>query len=798
MTTAIEREVLRLFDALLEQPDDQRDAWLATQPINEDVRQRVQRLLDAERSLEGFLEASPADGAFTLPDLPTIGERIGNYELIRPLDAGGMGVVFLARRADDAFEQQVAIKLVQPAHLAAQSRLRSQLISRFEEERKILAQLNHPNVARILDGGSTGSGIPFLVMEYVDGISLTRFCDTRELGVAERVRLFCKVCDGVQDAHRHLIVHRDLKPENILVADDGEPRLLDFGIAKLLGELPHDPATTAVHALTPAYASPEQVRRLALTTSSDVYSLGVMLFQLIAGTRPYDLDGLSPSEAERRICEGSAASMRSALETAPLEQLQRRRRIADIGGDLERIVAKAMHKEPTRRYASAQALADDLRAYLEHRPVTARPDGTWYRTRRFLQRHRLASLAGSAALIAIVAAAGIAIWQANEAKNAVADAGEINQFLIDVLGTSDAYTAGSELTLNETLDDAASKIDQRFASRPDLASGIRLAIGNSLANRDRLDEAEPVLERALADSNQAYGEDDLRSMRVLESIALLRSYQARYDESVALFQDVLARLDAGGHARDPLFAIALNDFSYVYLFQENYAQALPLVQRAVALFEADTVDVPPADRASMLSNLAQALDGIGRPEEAVAPYERAFAIQRALFPNGSPNSAILLNNRALLARSLGDREQSLALLQQSSDMRKRLFKGAHPLIVRGLTNVARQALELGRIDLALASAREAVDTGDRAFDSPHGYQVLALAVLAESLGRHGDPASAANALVRAEVELTALDEPIASVSDYVATVRAAVCVAPSSTGEACQPISLTSIPRAGP
>ncbi len=786
-TTDIDRAVLAVFDALLEQPDHARDDWLAAQDLTDGIRTRIQRLLETERRVGNFLDAPASLAAFDIPDLPRIGERIGNYALVEAIDAGGMGVVFRARRADHAYEQQVAIKFVQPTHLAGNTRLRSQLIARFDDERAILAQLTHPNIARILDGGTTTSGIPYLVMEYVDGVSLTRYCDAQRLGVADRIGVFRKVCAGVQDAHRHLIVHRDLKPENVLVGDDGEPRLLDFGIAKLLDAPGSVTGATALTAMTPAYASPEQVRHEPLTTTSDVYSLGVMLFQLIAGARPYELDGLSPAQAERVVSDASAPSLRTVLASAQTPVADQRQRIDDIGDDLERVVARAMHKDPARRYASAQALSDDLAAYLDKRPVTARVDTQWYRMQRFLQRHRLASAAASLALLAIVAAAGIAIWQARQAQQAVADADQINRFLIDVLGTADAYTTGTELTLNETLDDAASKIDARFAHRPDLSAGVRLAIGNSLANRDRLDEADPILQRALADSRLAHGDDDLRTLRVIESIALLRSYQSRYDESTSMFQEVLARLEATGQSRDPLFAIALNDFSYVYLFQEDYERALPLVRRAVALFEIEHVDVPAADRASMLSNLAQALDGTGKPQDAVAPYERAFAIQEALFPDGSPNSAILLNNWALLARNLGDREKSLELLQQSSDMRKRLFKSAHPLIVRGLTNVARQALELDRVDLALASAREAVDTGDRAFTKAHAYQVLALAVLAESLARHADAAAAANALVRAEVELAALDEPIASVTDYVRNVRSMACAAPSALGQACDP-----------
>src|SRR5690606_33003671 len=305
--------------------------------------------------------------------MPAAGDRIGAWCLLHELDAGGMGVVFVAERGDGAYEQRAAVKFVRPDHLLDMRR-RDEIVARFENERRLLARIEHPNVARVLDGGNI-DGMPYLVMEYVDGVALDDWCARHRLGVPARVELFCKVCDGVQAAHAHLIVHRDLKPQNILVGPDGEPRLLDFGIARLLDAEAGSTATrTGLQAMTPAYASPEQMRLEPLTTASDVYSLGVVLYELLSGTRPYSLDGLSPAQSERVVCETGAQALRRALADADLPERERRARLAHIGGDLERIVGKALHKDPARRYDSARALADDLRRCLAGRPVQAHPD----------------------------------------------------------------------------------------------------------------------------------------------------------------------------------------------------------------------------------------------------------------------------------------------------------------------------------------------------------------------------------------------------------------------------------------
>lgn len=755
-----ESELLRLLEQGLSLPSAEREDWLQQQAVSETSRTRLRRMLAAEDSIGDFLEREESRTAVEIPRLPGVGDRVGAYRLIRLIEAGGMGVVYLAERADDSYQQQVAIKLVQPLHLAGSEELRRQLLARFDQERSILAQLRHPNIARIVDGGSTESGIPYLVMEYVDGLPLTEHCERKRLDIEQRLRLFIKVCDGVQDAHSHLIVHRDLKPGNILVGDDGEPRLLDFGIAKGL-----DPARipgalrgeyTALSAMTPAYASPEQVRLLPITTRSDVYSLGVILYRLLTGQPPYRLDGLSAAQVEQQICEVDPPAP-SRLDGDPARSRQPRR--SGIGADLDRIVAKALHKQPERRYGSARELAEDLRNYLAGRPVSAHADSRRYRIGKFLRRNWLASVGVSLAVLAVVTAAAIALAQGRQARLAAAEAAEINQFLLDILARSDPGHTGAEVTLGQALDAAAEQVDTRFAERPGLAAGIRYAIGYSMLSRYRLDSAQVQIERGLAEAEQAFGSHDARTLELLEAQALLRQYQGRTSEAIDLFEAVLERLRASGQSRIPLYAVTHNDLGVLYLGQPDYPRANEHIRAALDAIERDGVEIGDFEHAQIIGNLAHALHGLDDLDGADAHYARAGERMLAMFPDGSRDIATLLNNRALLAHDQGRGADALALLRESVAMRKRVYRGDHPSIVFVLGNLAQQALMNGEPEVGLSSAEEAVAMAMRVSQVATEEQVLALTALARVQVALAQPTQASETIEQARATLSAMPEP---------------------------------------
>lgn len=777
MDADFDAQVLNLLEGALMQPPASRVSWLAAQPASDAVRSRVRTLLDGEDRLGEFLDAPAALDATRLraPAQQDAGERIGAWRIVRELDAGGMGVVYLGERADGAYEQQVAIKFMRIAPLT-DAHERAEFAARFDNERRLLARVEHPNVARILDGGSTADGVPYLVMEYVDGVSLTAWSDRHGLGVAARVALFCKVCDGVQAAHRHLIVHRDLKPGNILVGADGEPRLLDFGIARTLDAEQGAAAPTVAGAMTPAYASPEQVRREPLTTASDVYSLGVVLYELLSGKRPYSLDGLSPAQSERIVCDTQPPTLRRAIAVAPLPDAERRARLAGVGGDLERIVAKALHKEPARRYESAHALADDLRRCLDGRPVLAHPDSASYRCARFVRRHRLGSAVAALALVAIIGAGAVALVQARQARRAAADTQLVNAFLLDVINTSNPYDTGEEMTLGAALDDAVGKVDERFGDRPDLAVDIRNALGQSLFSRYRLDAAEQQLARARDDGGRLFGADDRRVVNAIATLANVRKEQGRDDEAKALFDDALRRLERSGQADTPLYASTLNDVGVMYLVQEDFAHAQEYLQRAVDADRSGDAPDRIEQRARTLANLAQAARGVGDLDRADALYGKAQPILEKLYPNGSPHLAVILNNRARLAWARQRRDEAIELQKQAVAMHQRSFNGDHVMILVPMTNLARMSLDTGKLDLAEEWAQQSVDMAARLYSQrSHHYQVNALAALAGVRLAQGRRADAAVLLERARTLMGGLDSVPQSTRDYVGKLVAQAC-----------------------
>ncbi|MBX3725312.1 MAG: serine/threonine protein kinase [Xanthomonadales bacterium] len=786
MDAETERQVLDLLAEGQALPADARDAWLAALPVSVGVRKRLGHLLARDDQAGNFLESPASPGASSLPQLPAVGERLGPWQLTALLEAGGMGVVYRARRADGAYRQDVAVKLVQPAYLAGRDALRAALVARFAAERDILAQLQHPNIARILDAGSTADGVPYLVMEFVDGLSLTRWCETQGLDLRARVRLLCRVCEAVEAAHRHLVVHRDLKPANILVDGDGQPRLLDFGVAKLLDPARPDarPEATAVQAMTPGYASPEQLRGEAITTRADVYALGVILYELATGVLPHDLAGLSPAQAERRVGEQTAPSLAQGLARA-VPAADRGNARSRFDNDLERIAGKALHREAERRYGSARELADDLRRWLDGRPVSAHPDSRGYRLSRFLRRHRLASATAALALAAVLGATALALHQARQAARAAADAEGINQFLLDILARADPGNTSEETTLAQALDEAAAQVGARFDDRPALAAGIRHAIGYSMVSRHRLEAARQQLATGHAQARAALGEDHPRTLQLLHALAWLHEYEGRSGEAEATFDQVLARLRDTGRRRSSLDAVTRNDLAVLLLNRSAYEEAREHLEQALALVERQGVEVTVHEHANMVANLAQALHGLDRLDEADHLYARAASLLAGEFPDGSRDIAILLNNRALLARDRGDQAGALDLLERSVAMRRQVYRGDHPVVVFGLVNLTRQALTVDRPGDALAHAEEAVAMAERLFARPAEEQVMALAVLAQALARGNQADEARARLDQAEAALAALPEGSERAARLLADTRTLVVCASVADGEDC-------------
>ncbi len=435
------QQLKELFHAAVELAPHDREAFLkANCAMDDELHCEVSALLTAHESAGDFIQQPAlvdvglvANDGQANSNAAITGQQIGSYQILRELGRGGMGSVYLATRADESFDKQVALKLIKRGMDS------DAIIKRFVMERQILANLDHPNIARLIDGGTTEDGLPYFVLEYIEGTTITRYCDQHKLNTIERLKLFRQVCAVVQFAHQNLIVHRDLKPSNIIVTEDGTPKLLDFGIAKLLSAAwssSIEATATIGRVLTPEYASPEELRGLPVTTSSDVYSLGVVLYELLSGHRPFNFESRSPEEVARIITasqpikpsvvitridaarhaddaghDSLTPEAISRRRDGNVEKLRRR-----LAGDLDNILLKALRKEPERRYASVQEFSEDLRRHLEGLPVLARPDTLSYRTSKFITRHKAGVAAAVIVLLTLLSATVITSWQARVAR----------------------------------------------------------------------------------------------------------------------------------------------------------------------------------------------------------------------------------------------------------------------------------------------------------------------------------------------------------------------------------------------
>ena len=545
-----------LLDQALELPSDGRSIFLEGIGRNDPaLRARVEQLLAADAAAGDFLndgaEAWLRSGPAPTPRADTsaldVGTRVGPYRVIDELGRGGMGIVYRAERADGEFVQVVALKLVRRGFDS------DDITRRFRRERQILAQLDHPSIARLLDGGLHTDGRPYFAMELVDGEPITTYCDRLNLSIDARVRLLHRVCDAVQYAHSKLIVHRDLKPANIFVTATGELKLLDFGIAKLLTDDDTAEAMnltrTGLRPLTPAYAAPEQVRDEPVSTATDVYTLGVILFELLTGRRPsasasrgFERDGI---DAEPRR-PSDIAVLREPDEGHSVDEIANARGVtpralaARLAGDLDAIVIKALRPEPQRRYIGAGALAEDLEAFLEGRPVAARPDGRRYRAGKFVRRHRVGIAVAVSLLLSLVGGLAATAWQARAKAIEARKAEEVKTFLISIFqGADPAQAAGKEITLRQVLDEGAQRVQRDLVDQPavqgellTVLSGIYLELG--------LDErAVPLTDQALATHQRLYGADSAPVATNLRQKASVALAEGKPDAAERLAQEAL-------------------------------------------------------------------------------------------------------------------------------------------------------------------------------------------------------------------------------------------------------------------
>jgi serine/threonine-protein kinase len=697
------RKVEAIFFQALDRTSGDREAFLTMAcGGDEDLRHEVVRMLAADDPDGRFMAQTPWTTSARARVLPPDdlggaepGDRVGRFRLLEPIGRGGMGDVWLAERADETYEDRVAVKLIRRG-LDTED-----LLERFRHERQVLAKLRHPNIATLLDGGATEDGRPYLVMEHVDGVPIDAYCRDRDLSTDERIRLFAKVCGAVQHAHRNLVVHRDLKPSNVLVTAEGEPKLLDFGIAKVL-----DPGGAAAGAtmtqdrrFTPHYASPEQARGELITTATDVYSLGALLYELLTGTRPHDFTGVPPTEYARVICEAEP-----------------RRRLA---GDLDRIAMMALRKEPERRYASVEQLARDLRNYLDGFPVIAQPDSVGYRARKFVMRHGAAVTAATAIVMALVVAVVVTTSMYVSAERARVRAEQTSLFLESLLATVDPREArGRDVTvLRELLADASARVGTELARLPEVASEIELTIGRTYHAIGEFEAAEEHLNRAVDGGRQVWGAGSLEAAEALHALGQLLYAVGRYEESAGAMREVLAirrgRLPAG----DARIGRALNDLGLAHQGAGRYDEAVSMLR--------DAVDALRGTRTEDRAALAKALREFGwiqadrRRSEAVEPIRESLEILVGLHGELHPGVAQSCLGMGWALRRSGRPGEAEQYCRRALAIDRALYGPDHPEIASDLNNLAGALEEQGRLEEVEDLYLEALRIFRAAFGEDH-------------------------------------------------------------------------------
>jgi eukaryotic-like serine/threonine-protein kinase len=681
-------EVSRLIDAAVELAPAEQTAYLDEVCAGDpELRAEVARLLETSAEGADFLDAPGPD--YAAPYLREVsgdptgaeGTRVGPYRIIGEAGHGGMGTVFLAERADDQYRKRVALKLVRGS-LA----LDDHMVRRFREERQILASLDHPGIAKLLDGGVTPEGLPWFAMEYVEGRAIDRHASEGTLTIEARLELFLAVCDAVQYAHRNLVVHRDLKPSNILVTAGGQVKLLDFGIAKMLATGDSTITQTGFRAMTPEYASPEQLRGDVIAVASDVYSLGVLLYELLSGQRPYLVQSREPHELAKAILEQTP--------TPPSERAPERDR-RRLRGDLDTIVGTALRKEPDRRYRSVELLAGDIRRQLDGLPVVARGDTRAYRAGKFVRRHRAGVVAGAAVALALVGGLGAALWQARVASREAAKEREVRKFLVGVFRVSSPdQSLGRDITARELLERGTRGVDSALAGQPEVRSELLGVLGEIHLELGLYPRADTLLRRSVELARRDGAPDLVLADRLAAlSTALLEEAQVATADS--LLRQVLTMRRRKRGDEDSSVAATLSLLASVQWRQGGYARAESLDRAALAidrrLFGSEHRAV-----AEDLNNLGVVLIDAGKLAAADSAQREAVAVRRKLLAPDDPNLLTSLHNLGNLRLKQGEFAEAESLYRQVLDTRRRLYPNGHPLMATDLIDLGDLMVQSGR------------------------------------------------------------------------------------------------------
>jgi serine/threonine-protein kinase len=783
-------EIEPLVAALHDIDTDAREAWLNAHCADAPLRAAVLELMRSDARIEGPLPRLCRElGASR--DEPSL-NRIGPYRLLDKLGEGGMAVVFLAERDTAEFRQRVALKLMRGGVFSREDQ------KLFQREQRLHARLEHPHIARVLDSGIAASGIPYFAMEYVDGERITLWCDEHKLDLRQRLELFLLVCDAVQYAHQNLIVHRDLKPSNIFVTKDGAPKLLDFGIAKLLHGTTDNAADTeattqtAARRYTPGYAAPEQYSGTSVTTATDVYALGVLLHELLTGVHPQrtgDDRFLTASARVAGLDDADAQAAAAARATVPAALARAMR------GDLDGIIAKALRTEPARRYPGALALADDLRRHLSGRPIRARPDSFGYRAAKFLKRNRLPVVAAAVVALTLIVASAYSLQQAKrasaQAARAEAEAERANAakaFLLDVFNDTEPFANTPIETAEGLLARSRERIPKEFVDKPDLQVELLGTIGAIERHRGHLPEAHSALDTASKLVHDHLSPADAQALAIAVQTAQLGEAEGRFDSARQALHAALAAYRTEHGTANAVEADALAQLAELETRLRD-PQAIDTAREAVAMYRSAAPEAV-SDLADALETLGESQQLFGHVADAVAPEQEALQIKRSKLGNDHAGVAECLALLAATQRELGQFADAERLLREALAIQRKVYPGPNQTTAVTLNDLAVTVRSVGKLDDAAAFLEEALDMQKHIYTGDHPYIAAAmrnLGVVRHMQQRDAEGETLLREALAMDLRVRAPDHPVLSL-DHINLAK--VLIARKEFDEAQQNIDM--------
>jgi len=723
MDSARWQKIQTLFHEAAALPAAEQRAFLQIQCANDPALiSEVQILLEEDARGDSLLDQNFAHVAHRILDDSASAspqpKRFGPYQIQRPLGEGGMGIVYLAGRED--LGTQVAIKLLRDAWLSPARR------DRFAMEQRTLAQLNHPSIARLYDADTSPDGTPFFVMEYVEGVPLTEYCKEQNCSLEQRLRLFREICEAVVYAHQHAVIHRDIKPSNILVKRDGTVRLLDFGIAKQLEDLGQDAqqTMTGLRLMTPAYASPEQIRGEQVGIQTDVYSLGVILYELLTGRLPFDLSNRTPSQVEKVITEGETESPSAIVCKGPTLPEHARNKLTagrSAWADLDVLCLTAMHKDTRRRYQSAEALVRDIDHFLKREPLEARADSVGYRFQKFVTRNRRAVAAATLVTTTVLALVVFFTVRLARARNAAlaesARAQRIQKFMSNLFQGGDAAAGPADNLRVVTLLDRGVQEAQSLNAEPAVQADLYETLGTLYQKLGKFDRADSLLRGSLDGRRSLFGADSAEAAQSLVALGRLRTDQAHLDEAEQLIRQGIEIQKRRLPPTHPAFARSMTALGEVKAQRGSYDAAIQTLNEAVRLDSAPRA--APSDLAESLSALAAAHYSAGHYEISESLYRRVLEMDRQLHGPRHPLVANDLGELGSIRQDLGYYSDAEQFERQALDITESYYGADHPKTAISLTMLGRAFLYEKKFDDAEATLQQALAIQEKIFGPNH-------------------------------------------------------------------------------